>query len=870
MQSFTSPLIAPSDPRARGLLITHRGQRCGVWQFGARLHRALVAGGGIDWHYAECADLPEFQAAAAATKPDVVLANFHPSTLPWAAAGLPSEGAVTFAVFHEASQASVAALRDRPFDVFLCPDPTLLPYDPAALPVPRFIPTPLGDLPPAPEVFTVGSFGFATHGKGFEKLCALVDAQCIKARIRINIPPHDDPTMASPARTAQIVDACRAAVTRPGVTLEITHDFFDEGALLDFLAANSLNAFLYDDAPGRGISSCTDYALAAGRPIAVTRTSMFRHLTGINPSICVEDRPLVAIAAGGTDTLQFYRSAYTEAAAGAAWNATMLDALATRRAARAVPDGRGFNKLLDDRARSAYTGPLEDLRRLAPGMLSKVERTNIQQAFALDAVRRFALRFAAPRILVIGSYEDTACASLRALGYQLEEVDPQVNGRDLEAFYRAPTSGAAFDLILCVSVLEHVVDDQSFVRQAAALLAPGGIAIFTVDFSERYPETRLRPAADQRLYTQHDLRTRLMEVIPDCALIDPPNWSDGAEDFEYEDCRYAFATWVFTRLRPAFARHAELTERKLGGAPWKALAAADRVSHEREVSAVRDELAASRASHEREVSAVRDELAASRAAYEREIIALRATHAAEIAALTGKLAHAESTIDYVAQQHLLERALFRHDGRPVKPLRRLLFHTSGKPRRLFRRIVLHRDATPRYIFGRWAQNQTFFVRAATHCSGRLTTEQDGERNRVPDGLWERETPLAPPLRAARGGFARRMEKRVLRPILHGLRSVLTGRRVNRRPRPEQREGLHSLPASQPASPLAQPSSPPALQHDVLSEMRRLAAEMEKALLTLAMERGTNAWPNAAPARPEPASEDSGSTEAINSSALHSG
>jgi SAM-dependent methyltransferase len=700
--AFTSPLVTPHATQARGLLVTHRGQRCGVWQFGARLHRALVAGGGIDWHYAECADLEEFETAAA-SKPDVVLVNFHHSTLPWAAKGLPSEGAVTFAVFHEASQASVAALRDRPFDVFLCPDPTLLPNDPGALPVPRFIPSPLCDLPPPPEVFTIGSFGFGTPGKGFEKLCALVNAQFIEAHIRINIPPHDRPAMVLPAWVAEIVDACRAAVTRPGITLDITHDFFDETGVLNFLAANTLNAFLYDDAPNHGISSCTDYALAAGRPIAVTRTSMFRHLTGVNPSICVEDRPLAAIAASGTRPLQLYCSAYTEAAAGAAWNATILDALATRWAARSVPDGRGFNKLLDDRARAAYAGPLEDLRRLVPEMLGrKIERANIQQAFALDAAQRLALRFDAPRILVIGSYEDTACASLRALGYQLEEVDPQVNGRDLEAFYRAPNAGAAFDIILCVSVLEHVADDEAFVRQAAALLAPGGIAIFTVDFSERYPETGSRPAADQRLYTQRDLQTRLMGVLPDCALIDPPNWLDGAEDFEYEDCHYAFATWVFRRLPPALARHAELTERQLGGAPWKALAARDRASHEREVITLRAaherEGVTLRAAHEREVVTLR-------AAHEREVVTLRAAHAAEVTALTGKLARAESVIDYVTQRTLVEGIFFRPDGRPVKPLRRLLFHTSGKPRCLFRRVVLHKDGTPRQAFARWMQNQ---------------------------------------------------------------------------------------------------------------------------------------------------------------------
>ncbi|TDQ31974.1 methyltransferase domain-containing protein [Phyllobacterium brassicacearum] len=576
---------------AVGLFVTHRGQRCGVWQFGSRLHEALAADGRIEWYYVECADFQEFQTAAVATKPDVILANFHPSTMPWAAEGLRADGAVSFSVFHEASRASIAALQNRPFDILLCPDPTLIANDPGILAVPRFMPTPVKQLPPVPSVFTVGSFGFGTPGKGFEKLCALVNAQCNDARIRINIPPHDYPTIVSPEEITKIVDACRAAVTRPGIELDITHNFLDEPGLLDFLATNSINAFLYDDAPGRGISSCTDYALAAGRPIAVTRTSMFRHLSGVNPSICVEDRSLAAIAESGTNALEHYRETYAAAAAGAAWNSAILGALATRRMSRGVPDGRGFNKLLDDRSRAAYSGPLEDLRRLAPDMLErKIERANIQQAFALDAARRLAERFVAPRVLAIGSFEDTAVASLKALGYQIVEVDPQVDGRDLEEFYRDPSAGSEFDIVLCVSVLEHVPDDEAFVRQAAALLAPDGIAIFTVDFSERYPETGLRPAADQRLYTQHDLQSRLMGLLPDCALIDPPTWSDGAEDFEYEGCHYAFATWVFTRLPAEIMRYAESLKRELGGPPWKTLLAGEQLLYERRLAALEDAL----------------------------------------------------------------------------------------------------------------------------------------------------------------------------------------------------------------------------------------------------------------------------------------
>ena len=142
-----------------------------------------------------------------------------------------------------------------------------------------------------------------------------------------------------------------------------------------------------------------------------------------------------------------------------------------------------------------------------------------------------------------------------------------------------------------------------------------------------------------------------------------------------------------------------------------------------------------------------------------------------------------TALDCVTQRKLVERMLFRQDGRPVKPLRRLLFHTSGKPRRLFRRVVLHKDGSPRKAFARSVQNQTCLPRAATQQAVRLTAE--------------------------------RMEMLSLRPPP----------RDNVGPPPD----------------------------DVMSEMRRLVVEIENALLTLAMERGADAWPAAAaPAPPEPA------------------
>jgi FkbM family methyltransferase len=95
----------------------------------------------------------------------------------------------------------------------------------------------------------------------------------------------------------------------------------------------------------------------------------------------------------------------------------------------------------------------------------------------------------------------------------------------------------------------------------------------------------------------------------------------------------------------------------------------------------------------------------------------------EAARLTTERDAIRTALDSVTQRKLVERMLFRPDGRPVKPLRRLLFRTSGKPRRLFRRVVHHKDGTPRKTFARWMQNQTFLPRAATQQAVRLTAER---------------------------------------------------------------------------------------------------------------------------------------------------
>jgi hypothetical protein len=110
----------------------------------------------------------------------------------------------------------------------------------------------------------------------------------------------------------QVAAQAHEAAARVGnVELQVTHDFMSDAKLMDWLAGNTINVYLYEESGApRGISSAIDYALAVERPIAITRCSMFRHVWDARPSICVEDSTLLQIATRGLGPLQPYKRAF--------------------------------------------------------------------------------------------------------------------------------------------------------------------------------------------------------------------------------------------------------------------------------------------------------------------------------------------------------------------------------------------------------------------------------------------------------------------------------------------------------------------------------------------------------------------------------
>lgn len=208
-----------------------------------------------------------------------------------------------------------------------------------------------------------------------------------------------------------------------------------------------------------------------------------------------------------------------------------------------------FNRILDDQARFEYAPVLKEIERYEPEVFArKIRRANIQQAFVFDTVRHFAKGRTAPKILTVGSFEDTASMSLKKAGFPIEEIDPAVNKLSLDDFFQLPTTKkGSYDVILSTSVIEHVQDDEKFVSQIADLLAPGGVAVLTCDFQEGYKVGDPLINVDFRFYTKDDLSRRLLQHAKDCELVDAPNWDCPDPDFELAGFRYTFATYVFRK-----------------------------------------------------------------------------------------------------------------------------------------------------------------------------------------------------------------------------------------------------------------------------------------------------------------------------------
>jgi hypothetical protein len=501
--------------------------------------------------YAECANEKDLEQAMVRFNPSVALYNYYPATMPWLRAEVTRRyKLVQVGVMHEVTQEEADHANSDMFDFHLCPDPTLEEHNPLAVKIPRIIP-PYENRFPEPDRLRVGSFGFGIHDKGFVRLIETVQSEFDVADISILMPFNDVVDVAGRGHALETARLCRAAVRKPGIRLEISHNFVEKSELLDFLARNTVNAFFYDVYKNRGISSTIEHALAVHRPMAITRAGMFRHVASAEPSICIEDNSLRAIIANGIAPLLPFYEQWTEPKFLARIEEIFDKLLGKSGNARNSAGGASFNKILDNIARLEHVPTIRRLFEVAPQTMSrKIQEANVQQAFVANTVLHFLAGIATPKTLCVGSFEDTATDLIKARGIRPEEIDPSIN-YDLEGFFHLPTTvKCTYDTVYSTSVIEHVPNDELFVSQICKLLKSGGVAVLTCDFNDEWRAGMPVPPTDQRLYTLNDLAVRFQRILDEngCKLVDQPQWQGVAPDFVYMGVyRYAFATFVFRK-----------------------------------------------------------------------------------------------------------------------------------------------------------------------------------------------------------------------------------------------------------------------------------------------------------------------------------
>jgi radical SAM superfamily enzyme YgiQ (UPF0313 family) len=640
------------------MIVSHKKAQCGIYQYGVDISNALQKSEVYDFVYAECGNPSELNEAVTKCSPKVIIYNYYPFTMPWLNRYITRGYHVPqLAVMHEVTQEEADNATQEMFDGFLCPDPTLKENNPYVFKTARLIPTYCNNIN-IPDIPTIGSFGFGFCNKGFERLIDIAQKEFDRVRIRLHMPFNSIVDEKGAVHTLNTAQRCRNTIINKNVELLINHSYLSKEQLFEFLAGNTINAFFYDTSKNKGISSVIDSALAVRRPIAITKSGMFRHVLNATPSICIEDSTFRTIINNGIVPLVPFYNDWSEAAfikryedvldkilgktngnageidvqedapkrkgivVAVEKQDTMNDVSAiineAERLIRAkdITKARGilngilnhdsrnivglidlsvcdilegknadaikklnivlsidpdnkvakdnlqyifqqrqscksekrFNKILDNIAREEYKEIIKTMFVELPDMMArKIPEANVQQAFVYDSVMRFYARYSAPKILCVGSYEDTAAALLKKKGIVFEEIDPVINC-DLNTFVNHPnTLKGSYDIVFSTSVIEHVQDDALFIRQIEQLLAPNGVAVITCDYNDDYQPGDKVPQEDYRFYTQKDLRERLMGYVPSCSLVDTPEWDCPNPDFVYGGCRYTFATLVFQK-----------------------------------------------------------------------------------------------------------------------------------------------------------------------------------------------------------------------------------------------------------------------------------------------------------------------------------
>jgi FkbM family methyltransferase len=258
-----------------GLFINCVEAQDSIFESGKMAYDCLVNSTKYSLDYLEIAE----HKATIPTNHDFYLFNYHHITMSWLDTKslrktLP--GTLITLVLEVSPNDPFIYCPQDDFDAYCVLDPTLRLNNSNVHAFPRPLET-FGEVEPyiPKDVPVIGTFGFATTGKGFEHVVDAVNKEFEKAIVRINI-PYASYADESHSLAKKLSETCKRKA-KDGVEVIVTHDFMSKNDLIKWCGQNTLNCFLYDrNMPG--LAATTDQAISSGRPLITSKNNTFRHI----------------------------------------------------------------------------------------------------------------------------------------------------------------------------------------------------------------------------------------------------------------------------------------------------------------------------------------------------------------------------------------------------------------------------------------------------------------------------------------------------------------------------------------------------------------------------------------------------------------
>jgi hypothetical protein len=281
-------------------------KNCGIGFIGELIGETLVNSTEYDIIVCACEDVQKFLKFMAEYKPVSVIYNLCPPSSQWInISAFQNEWPhVAHLLLHHDINNTITQRNDAMgFDAVVFHDPTVK-ENSRMYPLRRLIPP----YEPLPYIESdrpiIGFQGFGAIHKGIGRLTQQVINEFDEAIINLQIPSAHYGSSLGEAHSR--VEESRQLIKSSGkrhIELRASHDLLSPQELVKFMSKNTINCYFYDFLNGAGLASSPDYALAAQRPIAITKSFQFRNFWDI-PEVFIENNSLKEIISSGISHLK--------------------------------------------------------------------------------------------------------------------------------------------------------------------------------------------------------------------------------------------------------------------------------------------------------------------------------------------------------------------------------------------------------------------------------------------------------------------------------------------------------------------------------------------------------------------------------------